>query len=96
MCPYFYNLLLSFESNVCLQVFLCVLDKTLCEQQQEESLEEALACVNENIENLSLLTDFPIGAYICHLIMVHFSVCKHFCGILFVYMPILSNLFQKL
>ncbi|XP_016093416.1 RING finger protein 17 isoform X2 [Sinocyclocheilus grahami] len=42
------------------EVFLCVLDKTLCEQEQEESLEEALECVNENIENLSLLTDFPI------------------------------------
>ncbi|XP_059355870.1 RING finger protein 17-like isoform X2 [Carassius carassius] len=40
------------------EVFLCVLDK--CEQEQEESLEEALERVNENIENLSLLTDFPI------------------------------------
>lgn len=60
------------ESNVCLQVFLCVLDKTLCQQKQEESLEEALECVNENIDNLSLLTDFPIGAYICYLIMVYF------------------------
>lgn len=76
-------------------MFLCVLDKTLCKQEQGESLEEALKRVNENIENLSLLTDFPIGAYICHLIMVHFSVCKQLCGILFVYMSVSSSLFQK-
>ncbi|RXN29007.1 RING finger 17 [Labeo rohita] len=42
------------------EVFLCVLDKTLCKQEQGESLEEALKRVNENVENLSLLTDFPI------------------------------------
>uniref|UniRef100_A0A8C1DMD7 Ring finger protein 17 n=1 Tax=Cyprinus carpio carpio TaxID=630221 RepID=A0A8C1DMD7_CYPCA len=42
------------------EVFLCVLDKTLCRQEQDESLEEALKLVNENIENLSPLTDFPI------------------------------------
>lgn len=73
-----------------------MLDKTLCRQEQDESLEEALKLVNENIENLSPLTDFPIGVYICHLIMVYFSVCKHFCGILFVYIPNLSTLFQRL
>ncbi|KAI2660677.1 RING finger protein 17 [Labeo rohita] len=44
------------------EVFLCVLDKTLCKQEQGESLEEALKRVNENVENLSLLTDFPIEA----------------------------------
>lgn len=47
---------------VCLQVFLCVLDKSLCKLEQEESMEETLEQVNENIESLSLLTDFPIGA----------------------------------
>ncbi|KAL1267800.1 hypothetical protein QQF64_033163, partial [Cirrhinus molitorella] len=42
------------------EVFLCVLDKTLCKQEQGECLEEALKHVNENIEDLSPLTDFPI------------------------------------
>ncbi len=99
-----YNLLLSFESNVCFQVFLCVLDKTLCEQEQEESLEEALECVNENIENLSLLTDFPIGAYIFHLIMVHqcmqpfiwYFVCIHACFIKFVPDNLKPHVFNSL
>ncbi|XP_055070435.2 RING finger protein 17 isoform X1 [Misgurnus anguillicaudatus] len=43
------------------EVFLCVLDKTENRQKQEESLEEALDRINENLENLSRLTDFPIG-----------------------------------
>ncbi|XP_021334643.1 RING finger protein 17 isoform X1 [Danio rerio] len=42
------------------EVFLCVLDKSLCKLEQDESMEETLEQVNENIENLSLLTDFPI------------------------------------
>ncbi|XP_048049667.1 RING finger protein 17 isoform X3 [Megalobrama amblycephala] len=41
------------------EVFLCVLDKTLTKLEQGESLEEALKRVNESVENLSLLTDFP-------------------------------------
>lgn len=40
------------------EVFLRVFDKT--GNQQEESLEDALEYVNDSIENLSLLTDFPI------------------------------------
>ncbi|XP_077073070.1 RING finger protein 17 isoform X4 [Siphateles boraxobius] len=42
------------------EVFLCVLEKTLRKLEQGESLEEALKHVNESVENLSLLTDFPI------------------------------------
>ncbi|ROI57083.1 RING finger protein 17 [Anabarilius grahami] len=60
------------------EVFLCVLDKTLTKLEQGESLEEALKRVNDSVENLSLLTDFPIGAYVCQLVMVYFSVFKDF------------------
>lgn len=62
---------LPYGSPVSLQVFLCVLDKN--GNQLEESLEDALDCVNDNIENLSLLTDFPIGIF-WHLVTVHISV----------------------
>ncbi|XP_067300010.1 RING finger protein 17 isoform X2 [Pseudorasbora parva] len=42
------------------EVFLCVLDKTQRKLEQGESLEDALEHVNETVENLSMLTDFPI------------------------------------
>lgn len=54
------------------QVFLCVLDKT--GNQQEESLEDALEYVNDNIENLNLLTDFPMGTFLWLLLTVNLSL----------------------
>ncbi|XP_030642398.1 RING finger protein 17 [Chanos chanos] len=42
------------------EVFLCLLDKTACEQEEAESLEEALRRVNEEVNTLPRLTDFPL------------------------------------
>ncbi|XP_052004314.1 RING finger protein 17 [Xyrauchen texanus] len=42
------------------EIFLCVLDKSGGKQEEGESLEEALDHVNMSVENLSLLSDFPI------------------------------------
>jgi len=41
-----------------------VLEKTPRKLEQEVSLEEALERVNNSVENLSMLTDFPIGTYV--------------------------------
>lgn len=81
---------------MCLQVFLCVLDKTLKKLEQGESLEEALKRVNMSVENLSLLTDFPIGAYVLSIGYCYFNVFKDFSGTVCAYMPFYIRLFQKL
>jgi len=63
--------------------------------EQGESLEEALKRVNESAENLSLLTDFPIGAYVCQLVIVYFNVFKDLSGTVCAYMPFIYVYFRN-